>query len=297
MALNKERIGKSVRKIRKILKKEPRRATPHQVHDIRTHSRRLEAAVEALALDSKKNERRMLKDIREVQRRAGKVRDMDVLTLHAATLRIERIEKDQDSLVQVLEHLGVERYRYAKRLHRALRQYRRSLRHRLQRTARRFEKLIPDESTDSNGVNHVAAEAAASAMDLTGELKEPATLNKTNLHRYRLKVKDLRNVLRMGENVKEDFVKALGEVKDAIGEWHDWEELVTIADRLLEDRRNSEVLRTLKATREKKYESALALTNKMRREYLPVGGAKKGSPGGKLRRIGPVLEAAEAIAS
>ena len=295
MALDRERIEKSIRKLRKIMKKQPRRPTPEQVHDIRTHSRRFEAAVEAVALDSKTNERRLLKDLSRVRRRAGNVRDMDVLTGHASHVHVEDHE---DCLVQLLEHLGAERYGYADRLHRVMRQYGEPLRRRLKRTARRFEKLIPDENKDtSKGLNRVAAEATATALELTNELSKPATLNKTNLHPYRLKVKELRNVLQMAENPNEDFIKILGEVKDAIGEWHDWEELIAIAEDLLQDVSGCEVMRELKATSEQKYQSALALTNRMRREYLRVGGARKGASRGKLRPIRPVLEAAEAIAS
>jgi hypothetical protein len=44
-------------------------------------------------------------------------------------------------------------------------------------------------------------------------------------------VKELRDVLQTAE-MKDDeaFVEALGKSKDAIGEWHDWEELIGIAE-------------------------------------------------------------------
>jgi hypothetical protein len=42
-------------------------------------------------------------------------------------------------------------------------------------------------------------------------------LNKPNLHPYRLKVKELRNVLQMADNAdQQEFITRLGEVKDAI---------------------------------------------------------------------------------
>jgi hypothetical protein len=57
-------------------------------------------------------------------------------------------------------------------------------------------------------------------------------------------------------------------------------------------------MRALKVTGEKKYESALVLANKMRRQYLRVGGgSKRSTSGGKMQPIRPVLEAVEAIAS
>ena len=80
MALDVDRLQKPVRQLRKFIKKMPRRPTPDQVHDLRTNTRRIEASMEALALDSKRQGQRLLKYLARVRKRAGKVRDMDVLT-------------------------------------------------------------------------------------------------------------------------------------------------------------------------------------------------------------------------
>jgi len=41
--------------------------------------------------------------------------------------------------------------------------------------------------------------------------------------------------LRLAEKPgNQEFIDTLGAVKDAIGEWHDWEELVTIAAKVLD---------------------------------------------------------------
>ena len=36
---------------------------------------------------------------------------------------------------------------------------------------------------------------------------------------------------------EDNFAKELGEVKDAIGEWHDWEELAGIATQVIQHKR------------------------------------------------------------
>src|SRR6266403_1290528 len=113
MSLDPQRIQKTVSKLRKLVTKAPKRPTPDQVHDLRTHTRRFEAAVQALRLDSKRNERRLLRGLARVRKRAGKVRDMDVLTGHSTSLHVD---KDQDCLIQLVEHLGSARYRHAKKL-------------------------------------------------------------------------------------------------------------------------------------------------------------------------------------
>jgi len=119
--------------------------------------------------------------------------------------------------------------------------------------------------------NTVNTEAAASALHLLSELTQPAHLGRNNLHPYRLKVKELRNVLEMAENAKEkEFVKRLVEVKDAIGEWHDREELLAIAKDVVNHRPNCQLLAELRKTADAKFKTALALAESMRKQFLRV---------------------------
>jgi CHAD domain-containing protein len=295
MPLDPDRIQKSVRKLRKLLKKAPKRPTPDQVHDFRTYTRSFEATAEALRLDSKRNERRVLRALGRLRRRAGKVRDMDVLTGHSSNLHME---KDQDCMVQLLEYLGSARYQHARKLSVEMRESRPVLRRRLKRTAARFEKLIPHAKKSSNGRTEVAAEAAETALKLASELENPPTLNKSNLHPYRLKIKELRNILQLADDPgHQTFIDALGEVKDAIGEWHDWEELIAIADNLLDHGPSCKLMQQLKQVSARKYESAIGLANKMRRDFLGTGRTRKHPSHGKHALLRPVLEATAAIAS
>ena len=148
MPVDTDRIEKSVRRLRKVLKKAPRRPTPDQVHRLRIHARRIEATVAALGLSSRANEKRLLRDLARVRRRAGKVRDMDVLTGHTCGLHVDQ---DQDCLVQLLEHLGAQRYDLAGELHASMTDYGPRLRRRLKRASSRIRKMIRDDADASNG--------------------------------------------------------------------------------------------------------------------------------------------------
>src|SRR5882757_8954750 len=108
MPVDTARIEKPVRKVRKFLKKAPKSPTPDEIHDLRTNTRRLEATIHAFGLDSNGNEQQLLQELRRVHKRAGKIRDMDVLTEHGSTIHLDG---EQNCLVQVLEHLGAERNR------------------------------------------------------------------------------------------------------------------------------------------------------------------------------------------
>ena len=297
MALDTDGTQKSVRQLRKLLKNPPRQPTPDEIHSLRTHTRRFESTLDALGLDSKRNERRALRDLSRLRGRAGKIRDMDVLTAHAVTVHPDQ---EQDCLVRLLEYLGAERYRRAEQLHTLTLQYGAAVRRRLKRTSARLKRFIEDDGEKSSARRNTAStEAMARALKLSSELTTPATLNRNNLHAYRLKVKELRDVLQMAnDSDNRKFIYRLGEIKDAIGEWHDWEELTAIAMDVLDHGANCNLLRELKAISARKYESGLSLTNKMRREYLhSCAGTKKHVPTGKLRPAQPVLEATSAIAS
>ena len=91
------------------------------------------------------------------------------------------------------------------------------------------------------------------------------------------------------------FVEKLGEVKDAIGEWHDWEELIAIAEDVLDHRPSCGLLRELKVISEEKYQRALQMANELRDKYVKASRAPRGKKSRELAR--PVLTATSAIAA
>jgi CHAD domain-containing protein len=296
MPLDPKRVQKLVRELRKFLKKVPKRPSIEDIHDLRTNTRRFETNVEALGLSSKRNERRVLRLLARLRRRAGKIRDMDVLTGYGLSLHVNG---EQDCLVQLLGHLGANRSKYVKKLRAANAKYGSELRRRLKRTAAKFDKLLQQTAGDSVGTPNVAAsEAMARAVQLSSELKNPPRLGKNNLHPFRLKVKELLYVLQLGERAEQQrFVDKLGEVKDAIGEWHDWEELIAIATDVLDHGAQCKLLQQLRKISNRKYEHALAVANDMRKTiHRAASSAGRGSSKGPTL-VQPALAAASAIAS
>jgi CHAD domain-containing protein len=300
MALDIDRIQKSVRRVRKFVAKAPKNPTPEKVHDLRTSARRLEATVEALGLGSKRREKRLLRDLAEVRKRAGKVRDMDVFTGHLLDLPPQHDEKE--CLIELTEHLGIRRAKAAKKLRRTAKELEPRLEAELKKGSKYFQKLLgrPQRKDSDGPAAEAGSEAVARALELSSELRSPARLDKRNLHPYRLKVKELRYVLQLSEEgQKQQFVNKLGEVQDAIGEWHDWEELIAIATDVLSHGPQCELVRTLRATSEKKFERALALTNELRRTYVEARRAGRGSRrrGGEQGVSPRVLAATSAISA
>ena len=73
-----------------------------------------------MSLDSQPKRRRLLKILGKIRKRAGKVRGMDVLVGFASGVKPDG---EQDCSVQLLEHLGTERRKKAKRLHVQIAEY------------------------------------------------------------------------------------------------------------------------------------------------------------------------------
>jgi CHAD domain-containing protein len=284
MAIDGERIQKSLRRVRKIAKKAPEDPSPAEVHKIRTSARKLESAFAAIRLDSGKNQKRLLKVVKKIRKRAGRVRDLDVLTGHLTELRLDG---DKECQIKLLEHLGSERRRQAGKLHSLLSGNRAELKTRSQKASAQLDKAL------QNNDGEPASSAAARALQLSSEMDDPKRLNRQNLHPYRLKVKQLRYLLQLARNSDSKFVDDLGDVKDAIGEWHDWEELIASATDVLDHAGGCELMRKLKATSNSKYEEALDLAENLRKNYLKTPRGKKS--GSSLRLADEALRSTEAL--
>ena len=251
MAFDLGRVQNDIRELREFLKRAPKYPTPEEIHALRTCVRRFEASLQALAVDSRPNERRLLKRLAKLRRRAGKVRDLDVLTGYVAEARME---EEEVCRVQLLEYLGAEHARNCRRLYAFAVKHGEPLRRCLKDTAAYLGTLLADSLAPGN--------AMLSELRLQTELATSARLNRENLHPYRLKVKELRYILQMEEQSGyQQLIKTLGEMKDAIGEWHDWQELLTIARELLPHGPKCKLLRSFQATTHEKLKHALTVTN------------------------------------
>jgi len=269
MALDADALCRQPRKLGKSLKKLRQDSSPDLVHKLRTRTRRFEAMVDALELDSRKNERRLIRALKPVRRRAGRVRDMDVLTQFASR---PQLQDEGDCSIRLLEHLGSARERQARKLQKRTRLDYVLLRERLRKCAQFLDKTLQARAAGSSPKNSSRSEewaekATALALRLEAELRNWRALNQENLHPFRLTVKKLRYVLQMAKKADNDFVDALGEVKDSIGEWHDWQELSGIAKKVIEHS-GCKLLQDIDRTAREKFEEALAASNRLRQNYL-----------------------------
>ena len=265
MPIAPDRIQDRPQKLAKSLKALPDDFSPKRVHQLRTRTRRMEAMVHALALDSRKNERRLLKAIQPVRKRAGRVRDMDVLADFASKLQVGR---DRECSAQLLEHLGNQRQRQARKLQKVAAKQSSKIKKRLTRCGKLLNRAFKNQK-DGLDSRKWSAEAAALALQLEAELRDWPALRRTNLHLFRLKVKELLYVLEMANESNTTFITTLGEVKDAVGEWHDWEELTGIAAKVIQHR-GCGLVKQIRSTATSKFDHALAVANRMKNSLATV---------------------------
>jgi CHAD domain-containing protein len=268
MAINAEKLHKSLRKLRKFAANLSKDAPPREIHKLRTNARKVEALFSALSLDSKKNERRLIKQLRRIRKRAGKVRDFDVLTGDLATVHVD---DENDCKIRILEHLGCERRKQASKLRAFIADRRATLKIRLRKASATVDEALQTSEP------HPASLATAEALRLSSELEMPKRLNKGNLHAYRLKVKQLRYLLELAPD-RPKFVEDLGKAKDAIGAWHDWEELIAIADKVLDHGSTCKLMRKLKEIANSKFAHALRVAEDLRRTHLKAPPASRKGP-------------------
>jgi CHAD domain-containing protein len=147
-----------------------------------------------------------------MRKKAGDVRDMDVLTGFAATLSSDGSDQ---CLVKLLEHLGEERARGASRLRKTVAKRRKMASTHLKACSSLIEKNLAKRSTKTH--REWPTDSAAAALRISGELTNWPRLSAGNLHLFRLKVKEMRYVLQLsGKNG--ELTARLGEVKDQIGD-------------------------------------------------------------------------------
>ena len=101
---------------------------------------------------------------------------------------------------------------------------------------------------------------------LARELSNCPRLNKDSLHSFRLKVKELRSVLQLLAGSDKKFIAALGEAKDEIGTWHDWDVLAAMSERVLRRNPACGLQKQVQLISREKLKRAIAVANELRKK-------------------------------
>lgn len=250
-------------KVGKLLVDGSRGASPETVHDLRTTARRIETLISAYSLNDR-DSRKLAKQLAELRRRAGSLRDVDV---HLAALDAIRLNNGVRDRALLRKHLTKMRTKREKKLMRALdKAVSKGIAKRMTRTEKRL-------TTQSDGF--FAADYVGQALSRFSKLAESnARLTEATLHQFRIRCKRIRYVAEIGDSADaKSVVSRLKSIQDAIGDWHDWLTLTEVATDVLPNSATG-LMAALRTHTRSKYNEAVRVCRDATRELLAVHAAK-----------------------
>jgi CHAD domain-containing protein len=216
------------------------------VHGFRTTTRRLETLLEQLLPERDRNQKKLLKMLNRIRRRAGKVRDLDV---QLAALRSLKVPQEPRRKTQLMHRLIELRAKHEKKLRKLLTKNSiRELRKRLKRGAKEVQ---PQNSRDALSV----------ARAMLNEVVRPAgPVSEDLLHQYRTVVKRARYAAEFAPKSAQatQFISQVKQLQDAVGNWHDWLILTQAAAKRLGDVNQSSLVAVLHNVTGSKFRHAVA---------------------------------------
>lgn len=222
------------------------------VHRFRTGTRRLQILLGELSPKFDRSQKKLLKMLGKIRKRAGKVRDLDV---QLAALRSLKIPREPRRKTQLINHLIELRGEQEKKLRKAVdKDTVREVRKRLKRAGKNFN---PETSRDPLAV-------AQGMLEKIGRGNAPVT--ESLLHQYRILSKRARYAAEFaGQTAEaEEFVASLKHLQAVLGDWHDWLTLTQTARENLGEVRESPLVAELHNVTGAKFRQAVVVLSNMR---------------------------------
>jgi CHAD domain-containing protein len=230
---------------------------PKSVHRLRTSIRRIESLVSYSHPDLDKKLERSLEKMADMRKQAGKVRDLDVQVGLLGALANGSTVRDRETLSELL---WKKRDRQAKRLASFLRKLQES------KFFARMNRIAEKAGAKPDEANRPLApleEARAQLVAMASDFSSRQTFKLTRLHDARICLKRIRYLAELAEASAEqkEFIGELKAVQDAIGDWHDWQELSGTAEKRFSDRVNCALLREVRALLGARHSAATSAIN------------------------------------
>lgn len=209
MPIARERGKMIFRKMERDLLRLSSQQEAENVHSFRTTTRRLQTLLDLIPARHR-NQKKLLKMLERIRRRAGKVRDIDVQLAALRSLKVPLEPRRKTQLMQRLIEVRAEHEKKLKKLLKA--RNLRELRKRLRRAAREIHfDSIRDPLV-------LARQTLESALPADGALTDES------LHHCRLAVKRARYAAEFAPRSAQStqFMVQLKGLQDTLGSWHDW---------------------------------------------------------------------------
>jgi CHAD domain-containing protein len=232
---------------------------PKSVHRLRTSIRRIESLVSYSHPALEKKLERSLEKMADLRKRAGKVRDLDVQVGLLGVLANGSTVRDRETLSELL---WKKRDRQARRLASFVRKLQGSKFFvRMNRIAEKAGAKPDEANRPLAPLEEAQAQLAVMASDFSSH--QPIKLSR--LHDARICLKRIRYLAELAEEsaAQKSFIGELKDVQDAIGDWHDWQELTSTAEKRFSDRVNCALLREVRALLGARHAEATSAINNL----------------------------------
>lgn len=245
MSVYQEQIHSLFLKASRQVVKTASKPLPRNVHRLRTAIRRVEAVLLEVAPGSDRNQRKLLKLLARLRRRAGRIRDIDVQITALRALKVSDEPGRKSRILAALADLrAIREKKFLKALDSA--------------AVREVHKRVTRVDLELLAKN--APDPLMLAWRIFDRLtRDNQTLNEASLHQYRINGKRARYVAELAGDAPEAqrFVSRLKQMQDVLGEWHDWLTLSQTVARLTDSGQSSPLLSALNNITRAKFREAL----------------------------------------
>jgi CHAD domain-containing protein len=243
MTLTDKRISTLFRDLSSIIAGLEQEVTAKRVHRLRTTIRRIESALGYTQPDLGRKEQQALDDLAKLRKRAGRVRDLDVQLKLLGAIANGSTASDRR---QLSDDLANRRSRQAERLHAVIQKIART---KFPGHLARLGDSVQTAWANLPQSDGPLLEAKKQVAVLAHQFGSQGQLKTKKLHQVRISLKLVRYLAELADASEEQkiFLQQLKSVQDALGDWHDWEELSRSAGKQFAQRTNRPIVDEIRA--------------------------------------------------
>lgn len=252
MSMTRERSSVVFQRLERDLVKLSSKPVAENVHRFRTGTRRLQTLLQELSPQRDRKQKKLLKLLGRIRKRAGKVRDVDV---QLAALRRLKFPQEPRRKTQLMHRLIELRSDCENKLGKALdKETLREVRKRLKRASKDFD-------------SETTLDPLTVARRMLEEIEHPdTTLTEQLLHQYRIFGKRARYAAEFAPKSAQaaQFIAEVKRMQDALGDWRDWLTLTQTAGEQLGSVRESPLVAELHNVTGAKFRHAVTVLAQVR---------------------------------
>lgn len=252
MSLLEKRINNLLEGLSSAISRLADEVSPKSVHRLRTTIRRIESLVAFAGPDLGRKQQRALEHLVWLRKRAGKVRDLDVQLGLLGAIANGSTASDRRVLADGLKRKKSKQVERLRSVTRKL-QDSKFFSH-LERIGEKTSAVFPEATSLP------LEQARQQLSNLVAEFTSQQPISPHVLHQVRIRMKIIRYLAESGEESADQrrFLDVLEAAQDALGAWHDWEELAKTAEKQFGGRLNCPLLVEVRALLATRYSAATA---------------------------------------